>query len=203
MKKVWNFVKVGALALGVIFALNSCKNSNNDQATDEASQTDTTATEQAAPAPKGPTDPQIASIAVTANQNDIEYAKIAVTKATSPEVKKFAQTMINDHQAVIDAAVALANKLGVTPEDNPTTKALLDRKAKDLEMLNSTKKGATFDKAYIDNEVDYHKFAIGAVKDVLIPNAQNAELKSLLESAVPNFETHLEHAEMIQGKLNK
>lgn len=202
MKRTWTYLKVGVLALGVMIALNSCKNGNNDQAATSAKDStavDTTAQQPATP--KGPTDPQIASIAVTANQNDIEYAKIAVKKATSKDVKQFAQTMINDHQAVIDAAVALANKLGVTPEDNPTTQALLDRKAKDLEMLNNTKKGADFDKAYINNEVDYHKFAIDAVKNVLIPNATNAELKSLLQSAVPNFETHLQHAEMLQGKM--
>ncbi|HEU4632332.1 MAG TPA: DUF4142 domain-containing protein [Flavisolibacter sp.] len=57
--------------------------------------------------------------------------------------------------------------------------------------------------AYIDNEVAYHKAAIKEVETVLIPDATNNELKSLLLSALPLFKTHLEHAEMIQKRISK
>lgn len=201
MKRTWILAKVGIVAFGLIFALGSCKN-NNDVAADETPTEDTTAVTTETPAKEGPTDPQIASIAVTANQVDIEFAKVAVKKTKNPDVKQFAQTMINDHGAVIDAAVALATKLGVTPEDNETTQALLTRQKENLEKLNSLS-GVEFDKWYVNNEVDYHKFAIGAVENILIPSATNQELKALLQSAVPNFKTHLEHAEMLQSKLNK
>ena len=145
-------------------------------------------------------DAQIASIAVTANQIDVDYGKIALKKAKNAEAKNFAQTMINDHSAVIDKAVALATKLGVTPEDNPTTQSLMDGATKMKEELNS-KSGKEFDKAYIDNEVAYHEAAINLVKNTLIPQTQNSELKDLLQSAVPLFEHHLEMAKEAQSKL--
>ena len=148
------------------------------------------------------TDPQIASVAVTANQIDIEYAKIAEKKSKNADVLKFAKTMAKDHQAVIDQAVALAKKLGVTPETNATTKSFLAGAAKTKAMLNS-KKGNAFNKAYIDNEVAYHKAAINEVENVLIPNTTNGELKSLLQSALPLFKVHLAHAEMVQKAFNK
>lgn len=148
------------------------------------------------------TDPEIASVAVTANQIDIEYAQIAKKKSKNADVLKFAETMAKDHQAVIDQAVALVTKLGVTPKDNATTKSFLAGAVKTKAMLNS-KKGKAFDKAYIDNEVAYHKAAINEVENVLIPNATNSELKSLLQSAVPLFKTHLAHAEMVQKEFNK
>ena len=147
-------------------------------------------------------DAEIASVAVTANQIDIEYAQIAQKKSKNSDVLKFAETMAKDHQAVIDQAVALVTKLGVTPKDNATTKSFLEGAVKTKAMLNS-KKGSAFDKAYIDNEVAYHKAAISEVENVLIPNATNSELKSLLESAVPLFKTHLAHAEMVQKEFNK
>lgn len=199
MKNTWMYAKLGVVAFGLIFALSSCNNDANEAPVEDTTE-DTTAVEE--PAKEGPTDPQIASIAVTANQVDIEFAKVAVQKTSNPDVKQFAQTMINDHGSVIDAAVALATKLGVTPEDNETTQALLTRQKDNLEKLNSLS-GSEFDKWYVNNEVDYHKFAIGAVEDILIPSASNAELKALLQSAVPNFKTHLEHAEMLNSKLNK
>ena len=143
------------------------------------------------------TDPQIASVAVTANQVDIDYAKIAQKKSKNADVLKFAETMAKDHQSVIDQAVALVTKLKVTPEDNATSKSLKEGEAKTAKMLNS-KSGKAFDKAYIDNEVAYHKAVISVVENVLIKDATNKELKDLLVSAVPLFKAHLAHAEMVQ-----
>jgi putative membrane protein len=148
------------------------------------------------------TDPEIASVAVTANQIDIDYANIAIKKANNADVKKFAETMAKDHQAVINKAVALVTKLKVTPKDNATSKAFLAGAKKTKAMLNS-KNGKAFDKAYVDNEVAYHKAAINEVQNVLIPNATNGELKALLQSALPLFKEHLGHAEMIQKQFSK
>ena len=63
------------------------------------------------------------------------------------------------------------------------------------------KSGSAFDKAYVDNEVAYHKAVIAAVETVLIPQADNGELKALLEKVMPALRTHLGHAEMLQKKL--
>lgn len=148
------------------------------------------------------TDPEIASVAVTANQIDINYAKIAVQKSKDQQVIDFAKTMEKDHGAVIDEAVALAKKLGVTPKNNPTTQSLKAQEAKTIKMLKS-KSGKAFDRAYVDNEVAYHTSVINAVETVLIPDASNKELHDLLVSAVPLFKAHLEHAKMLQKSLGK
>jgi putative membrane protein len=148
------------------------------------------------------TDPEIASIAVTANQVDIDYAKIAESKSKNADVIKFAQTMAKDHQSVIDQAVALVTKLGVTPKDNATSKSLKAAEAKTVKLLKS-KSGKAFDKTYINNEVAYHKEVIKEVESALIPDAQNAELKSLLQNVLPVLKAHLSHAEMVQKDLGK
>jgi putative membrane protein len=148
------------------------------------------------------TDPEIASVAVTANQIDINYATIAKAKSKNADVLKFAATMATDHQSVIDQAVALVKKLGVTPKDNDVSKKLNSDAETTKKMLNG-KTGAGFDKAYIDNEVAYHKAVIGTVQNVLIPQAQNGELKDLLEKVLPILKTHLEHAEMVQKTVSK
>lgn len=143
------------------------------------------------------TDPEVASVAVVANQIDINYAEIAAKKSKNPEVLKFAETMKRDHTAVIDQAVALAKKLGVTPKDNEVSKNLLADAAKTQKTLNG-KTGRDFDKAYIDNEVTYHKAVIQAVEKLLIPETDNAELKKLLQDVLPALQAHLGHAEMVQ-----
>ncbi len=146
-------------------------------------------------------DPEIASVAVVANQIDIGYAEIAKKKSKDSDVLKFAQTMADDHKAIIAQAVALVTKLRVTPKDNAVSKQLLSDAEKTKKILNS-KSGKAFNKAYIDNEVAYHKAVIAAVEGLLIPQAQNSELKALLEKVVPTLKAHLGHAEMVQSNYN-
>ncbi|MEM0518739.1 MULTISPECIES: DUF4142 domain-containing protein [Aequorivita] len=147
-------------------------------------------------------DAEIAHVAVVANQIDIDYAKIAMDRSKNPEVREFAQTMIADHNAIIEQAVALVTKLGVEPQDNAVSQSLLKQAEATTKMLKAAK-GAAFDKAYVDNEVAYHQAVIDAVKGVLIPQSQNAELKALLKVALPILETHLGHAKMAQSKISK
>jgi putative membrane protein len=132
------------------------------------------------PVPK-PTDPQIAHIAYTAGQLDIEAAKQALDKSKDEDVRAFAQQMVGDHTAVNDQALALVKKLNVTPEDNPTSQSLTKQAGATRNKLAGLD-GAAFDKAYIDNEVAYHKTVNAALSSTLIPDAQNAELKALLQT---------------------
>ena len=145
-------------------------------------------------------DAQIASIVVTANQVDIDAGKLAAAASQNAEVKKFAQLMVTDHTGVNKQAVALATKLGVTPQDNDTSKSLKAGGEKNVANLK-TLKGAAFDKAYVDHEVTYHQAVLDAVDKTLIPSASNAELKALLVKVRPAFVTHLEHAKHLQASL--
>ena len=210
MKQVLSLFKISTCIFGAMFILNSC-NSSSDKSSSVTTDTTSTVTTAPAPAPDTTaaaatpaklTDPEIASVAVTADQIDIDYAAIAKKKSKNKEVLEFASTMAKDHGSVNAKAIALAKKLGVTPQDNPTTQSLLSQATTTKDMLNS-KSGADFDKAYIDNEVAYHKAAIGVVENTLIPDATNPELKSLLQSALPIFKGHLAHAEKIQAALSK
>jgi putative membrane protein len=147
-----------------------------------------------------PTDPQIAHIAYTAGQLDIEAAKQALKKSKNKEVRTFATDMVRDHTAVNKQALALVKKLKVTPKDNDTSRALTKQAAAKREELAKLN-GAAFDKAYVDNEVAYHKTVNGALQSTLIPSANNAELKSLLETGLKIFQGHEQHAEHVASEL--
>ena len=147
-----------------------------------------------------PSDPQIAHIAYTAGVIDIEAAKQAIAKSKNKEVIAFAKDMVRDHEAVNKQALDLVKKLNVTPEDNATSKSLTSQAQAERTKLAGLS-GAAFDKAYVDNEVAYHKTVNAALKDTLIPDAQNPELKSLLQSGLTLFQAHLEHAETLAKQL--
>lgn len=154
----------------------------------------------AAVAADAPTDPQIAHIAYTAGAIDIAAGKQALARSHNSAIRSFAREMVRDHQAVNDKALALVKKLHVTPEPNPTS-ASLTKQADATRARLSHLSGRAFDRAYIDNEVAYHKTVNGALESTLIPNAKNGELKSLLESGLTLFREHQAHAEQIAKEL--
>jgi putative membrane protein len=147
------------------------------------------------------TDPQIASIVVTANQVDIDAGKLAASHSKNPEVKKFGELMVADHTGVSTSAIELAKKLNVTPQDNATSQSLKSGGDANVAHLKSLS-GAEFDKAYVDHEVAYHQQVLDAIDKTLIPNASNAELKALLVKVRPAIAAHLEHAKMLQASLS-
>jgi putative membrane protein len=146
------------------------------------------------------TDPQIAHIAYTAGQIDIEAAQQALQKSTNKDVIAFAQDMERDHKAVNDQALALVKKLNVTPEDNDTSKALTKQATAKRDELAKLS-GVAFDKAYIDNEVAYHKTVDSALQDTIIPSANNPQLKDLLSTGLKIFQGHERHAEHVAAEF--
>ena len=147
-----------------------------------------------------PTDPQIAHIAYTAGVIDVTAAKQALAKSTNKTIKSFAEDMVRDHEAVNQQALALVRTLNVTPDDNDTSRALSKQAAAKLAEMEKLK-GAEFDKAYAANEVAYHKAVNGALETLLIPSANNAELKSLLQTGLKIFQGHLQHAEHVAASF--
>jgi len=148
----------------------------------------------------GPTDPQIAHIAYTAGAIDIAAGKQALARSHNKEVRSFAQEMVRDHQAVNDKALALVKKLHVTPQDNATSDALSKQAKATLDKLSHLS-GSAYDRAYVANEVAYHNTVNGALEKTLIPSADNAELKSLLETGLTLFREHEAHAEHVAKDL--
>lgn len=147
-----------------------------------------------------PTDPQIAHIAYTAGNIDIAAGKQALAKSHNKAIRSFAHEMVRDHTAVNNKALALVKKLHVTPQANPTS-ASLSKDADATHARLSKLKGSAFDRAYIDNEVAYHKTVNGALESTLIPNAKNGELKSLLQTGLTLFKEHQAHAEQVAKEL--
>ena len=147
-----------------------------------------------------PNDAQIAHIAYTAGQIDIAAADQALQKSSNRDVRAFAEDMQRDHKAVNDKALALVKKLGVTPQDNPTSQALL-KQATDERRKLSQLRGAAFDRAYAQNEVAYHQTVNNALETTLIPSASNPELKSLLETGLKIFQGDEQHAEQVVADL--
>ncbi len=139
-------------------------------------------------------DLEIAHVAYTADLIDIRYAHLALAISTNPVIQEFAQTMIRDHSAVNDKALALLMKLNAAAKDNFLSQQL-NRQAEQLVREMSQLSGAEFDRRYAGNELGYHQTVNGLVGGTFIPKIQNPEVKALFEEAFVIFKAHEKRAE--------
>jgi putative membrane protein len=143
-------------------------------------------------------DLEIAHAAYVAGNIDIRNAHLALALSDDPKVREFAELMIRDHEAVNQQALALLDKLKAKPQDNEFSQALL-KGAHETWAKMAKLSGHEFDKSYAGNELSYHQTVNHVVGDAFIPNVENAELKTLLGSALDVFKAHEKHAaEMVK-----
>ncbi len=85
-----------------------------------------------------------------ANTAEVELGRMAAERAANPEVKQFAQMMVDDHTKANTELMAIASQHNV-PAPNE-----LDDKHRDLRDKLAKYQGMEFDREYIDAMVDGH-----------------------------------------------
>lgn len=196
----------GAAAVLLAAALGGCSDAGNRNRTDTnpppADETGALPADTAAgPAAAGPdwTDANIAALLDHANAADSTAGALAAKKATNADVRQFARLMMGEHHALRQQGVDLAKKLNLTPEP-PANDPVTALAEKETQALQSAPKGAEFDRTYIDQEVAAHQAVLDLVNQAH-DQADNAELKALIEKARPVIQKHLDQAQEIQKKL--
>jgi putative membrane protein len=192
-------VAIAAMAIGACGKKDS--STTDTTAASSTMTTDTSAMAASSTSASGGSwsDANILALLDEANVADSSAGAVAATKGTSAAVRNFGKQMVADHHKMRTQGQALAKKLNLTPtppsDDNLTADA-----QKEMDTLNSTAKGKDFDKAYIDAQVDDHKKVLDlAVK--AMNQAQNTELKNLIQKATPTVQSHLDKAQSIQKTL--
>ena len=147
------------------------------------------------------TDANIVALLDEANKADSAAGALAVTKATSKEVKDFAKLMMSEHHALREAGQQLAKKLNVTPAP-PAIDPVKPLAEGETKALESTPKGPEFDRVYIEQEIAAHKAVLDLAENAH-GQAQNEQLKALIEQAKPVIQKHLNQAEKLKEKLGQ
>src|SRR5215212_1122471 len=198
---------LAALAALVTTTTAACTAKSDREQTDSANAANAAAPATAepasaqTPAPAAPAlnDPTIVAIFDAANTADIETGSLAAEHGSTKEVRDFGAMLARDHKAVRQQGRDLAAKLGVTPTP-PSDSGSAKAHAEAMATLR-TKRGADFDRAFLDHEVKFHQDVINAVQSTLLPAIQNAELKDLVVKVAPAFEAHRAAAANLRQKL--
>lgn len=183
------------LAIPVLFAatmlFTACDNSANSNAD---KMNDSISDQNKETATVDNTDQNFAEKAALGGMMEVEAGKIAVEKATNPEVKAFGQRMIDDHSKINDALKSLASSKNMTL---PTM--MSDSQQKDLNDLRE-KSASDFDKAYVKMMVDDHKDDVDDFQKA-VDKLNDMDLKNFAINTLPTLQKHLASIQEIENKM--
>jgi putative membrane protein len=136
----------------------------------------------------------------TANEAEIQEAKDAASKASNPQVKRFAAKLVHDHTQNEQEARAIAKRLGV----NLTAGAGAASESQSAAMGEMAgKTGAEFDRAFLEHQVQLHQQNIDKIEHQMLPAAKDPQLKAYLQKTDKAMKTHLQLAQQLEQQLGK
>ena len=134
-----------------------------------------------------------ASMAASADNYEIESSKIMLGMAANPDVRAFAQIMIDDHTRTSAALIAAAKSLNVGATN------LLPPEAAMLKNLRGIDK-SKMERLYVDQQAMAHERAL-ALHQGYAAQGENAALRAVAADAVPIIQRHLDEIRRIQAAM--
>jgi putative membrane protein len=126
---------------------------------------------------------------------EVQLGQLALQKSNNPEVKQFAQRMVDDHTKMGDQMKQIAQQVGVKVPDGPS------KKDKQLMAKLQALNGDAFDKAYMKDMVKDHKNDLNDFKSEA-DNGSNPAVKNAASQGSQIISQHLQMAEQIDQKEN-
>jgi putative membrane protein len=195
MKKLTTVAMLALLALAFQACNNAAKTDSTENA-DSANHTKDTSNNAMNTGGIAVTedDSKFAVDAANGGMAEVALAKLALTKATNPQVKEFATMMVKDHSMANDELMALAKTKNITL---PATVGTDEQKVMD----DLSKKSVTdFDKAYVNEMVDDHKKDISLFEKAA-SDAKDADVKAFATKTLPTLKMHLEAINKIHDSM--
>ena len=127
---------------------------------------------------------------------ELEYGRLASQNASSPDVKRFAQRIVDDHSKAGDELKAIASRKDVAL----ATK--LDDQHRGMQEKLAKLKGAAFDRAYMAHMVTTHLKAVALFQEEA-KAGQDPDVKAWAVKTLPILQEHLKVASSINATLSK
>ena len=154
-----------------------------------------------APMPGATSEEDIAAILMANDEGEIAQGQAASTRATSEEVRSFAQMLVTDHSAGLAAARDFFNREGVNPTTGNAIAETLRANSQTSITNLGTYSGAAFDRAFMQLQVDAHSWALNTGDTAFLPSARTPEMRSMLQAKRASLAAHLERARQILAGL--
>jgi putative membrane protein len=134
--------------------------------------------------------------AYTGGQNEVLLGKLALQRARNEDVRRFAQTMVEDHTKANQDLILIVSEHRIAIPDKP-----LPEQEKGLRHLHDA--GIKdFDKEYMDHMVKDHEKAVKLFERGS-KELKNDKLKGFAAKSLPKLREHLKMAKDVQAKVGK
>ncbi len=125
-------------------------------------------------------------------QDEVQLAQLAAQKASNPDVRNFAQQLVQDHTQVNSELMSIASTKNVKlDKDNGQ-----DRTYRRLSKAS----GNEFDREFIEHMVDEHEKDIKMFEKAA-SNAKDTEIRQFASKHVDHLRQHLAQAQQLQQSI--
>ncbi len=147
----------------------------------------------------GGADIKFVNMAARDGEAEVILGKLAAEKASSEDVKKFGQQMVDDHSKANEELKSIAKSKNI---DLEKAQANGTKKGERISQKLSKLEGAEFDKGYVAVMLKEHESAVKLFEGQS-KNGQDEELKAFAAKTLPTLQHHLEMAKELQSKVGK
>ncbi len=145
-------------------------------------------------------DREILQILETANMGEMDQAKQAKKISASKPVKDYAAMMILEHKQLQKDLKSWSSKTKIKVAASKLNDDLKNTAKASIEKLKRVS-GKEFDREFVADQVAMHQRLLDQVDTILIPSAQDQELKDLLAKIRTSFAMHMEKATNLQTTI--
>ena len=142
------------------------------------------------------TDPEIAAVIDAAGRAERRLARDALKRATSPRVRQLAQWVLSDHEAA--KLEKVERSVSLLPLESATSADVVSNGARTAEGLASSS-DQDFDRLYVEALAGEERRLVRILDGELIPQAQNSELRTLLQEVRTSTSSRLRMAEDLKS----
>jgi len=125
---------------------------------------------------------------------EVKMGQMALEHAVTPEVKKYAARVVEDHQRLNKELAALIGRPNLSLPEK------VDRKTQERTELLGQVKGIDFDRTYLEQMVKSHARAV-ELFEAQARDGQDADLKAFAARVLPAWKDHLKRARALTAKV--
>lgn len=144
-------------------------------------------------------DADITNVIHEVNAGEIAAGEMAAERASNGQVKAFAREMVQAHGAMEQKGARVATATGAASQ-GALRDSVVSANTAMSSQLRTAGSGANFDRAYLDGQVAAHQNTLAFLQRAQA-QAQNANLKSMIDGAIPDVQKHLERARALQARI--
>lgn len=141
------------------------------------------------------TDSSFVAKAAAGSLTEVELSKIAQEKSSNKKIKKFAASMVKDHEATNTKLkeIAATNRLDIPTKLDAAHQKMVD----ELKALS----GAQFDQTYVDLMKKDHDTTVALFDNAAGESTLSVDLRVFANKTLPTLRAHQQHAHALSTSL--